>query len=131
MDYVDPSADVPFIQSGATFNDIVSVQHRTAVPWQSPHSELAAPILIGVHEFLMGAERWVASYTAVTEAVLVRTPKGVMSRVVDALPSVRERMHQSVMRRLARICCVLLTTSGAPASRVAATPEGIMLESIG
>ena len=60
----------------ATFADLVFVQHGTAVPWQSPHSELAAPFLIGVHEFLMDAERWVASYSAVTEAVVVRIPKG-------------------------------------------------------
>ena len=80
MDYVEPSADVPFIQSGTTFADLVFVQHGTAVPWQSPHSELAAPFLIGVHEFLMDAERWVASYSAVTEAVVVRIPKSVMTQ---------------------------------------------------
>ena len=40
MDYVEPSADSPFIQSGTTFGDLVFVQHGTAVPWQSPHSEL-------------------------------------------------------------------------------------------
>ena len=120
MDYVDPSADTPFIQFGAPFDDLIFVQHGTAVPWQSPHSELAAPFLIGVHEFLMNAERWVASYSAITEAVVVRIPKVVMGRLVDELPSVRERMHELVMRRLARFYWVSLATSGAPASRVAA-----------
>ncbi|MDE2744995.1 MAG: Crp/Fnr family transcriptional regulator [Chloroflexota bacterium] len=120
MDYIEPSADSPFIQSGSAFADLVFVQHGTAVPWQSPHSELAAPFLIGVHEFLMDAERWVASYSAITEAVVVRIPKVVMARVVDELPSVRERMHELVMRRLARYYWVSLATSGAPGSRVAA-----------
>jgi len=120
MDYVEPSADSPFIRSGARFADLVFVQHGTTVPWQSPHSELAAPFLIGVHEFLMDAERWVASYSAITEAVVVRIPKVVMARVVDELPSVRERMHELVMRRLARYYWVSLATSGAPGSRVAA-----------
>ncbi|MCY3921980.1 MAG: hypothetical protein OXG27_06240, partial [Chloroflexi bacterium] len=120
MDYIEPSADSPFIQSGAPFENLVFVQHGTAVPWQSPHSELAAPFLIGVHEFLMDAERWVASYSAITESVVVRIPKGVMARVVDELPSVRERMHELVMRRLARYYWVSLATSGAPGSRVAA-----------
>lgn len=120
MDYIEPCADSPFVRSGSPFADLVFVQHGTAVPWQSPHSELAAPFLIGVHEFLMDAERWVASYSAITEAVVVWIPKGVMTRVVDELPSVRERMHELVMRRLARFYWVSLATSGAPASRVAA-----------
>ena len=120
MDYVEPSADSPFVQSGAPFTDLVFVQHGTAVPWQSPHSELAAPFMIGVHEFLMDAERWVGSYSAITEAVVVRIPKTVMARVVEELPAVRERMHALVMRRLARYYWVSLATSGAPGSRVAA-----------
>ncbi|MYK90295.1 MAG: helix-turn-helix domain-containing protein [Acidobacteria bacterium] len=120
LDYIEPSSDSPFIRSGAPFAELVFVQHGTAVPWQSPHSELAAPFLIGVHEFLMDAERWVASYSAITEAVVVRIPKVVMARVVDELPSVRERMHELVMRRLARYYWVSLATSGAPGSRVAA-----------
>ena len=119
MGYVEPSADVPFIQSGTTFADLIFAQHGTAVPWQSPHSELAAPFLIGVHEFLMDTERWVARYSAVTEAVVARIPKGVMTRVVEELLSVRERMHQLVMRRLASFYWVSLASSGAPASRVA------------
>ncbi len=120
MDYLEPSADAPFIQSGSPFSELVFVQHGTAVPWQSPHSELVAPFLIGVYEFLMDAERWVASYSAITEAVVVRIPRSVMTRVVDELPSVRERMHELVMRRLARFYWVSLATSGAPGSRVAA-----------
>ena len=56
-------------------------------PWQSPYSELAAPFLIGVHEFLMGAERWSASYSAITEAVIVRIPKEVIHLVTERHPS--------------------------------------------
>ena len=51
---------------------------------------------------------------------MVRIPKSVMTRVADELPSVRERMHELVMRRLARYYWVSLATSGAPGSRVAA-----------
>ena len=120
LDYVGPSAETPLIESGSAFTHLVFVQHGTVAPWQSPHSELAAPFLIGVHEFLMGADRWVGSYSAITEAAIVRIPRSVMEAVVSELPGVRERMHELVMRRLARFYWVSLATSGAPASRVAA-----------
>ena len=120
MRFAEPSAEVPLIRSGSDFTHLVFVQHGVVTPWQSPHSELAAPFLIGVHEFLMGSERWSASYSAITEAVVVRIPKEVMQLVVERLPSVRERMQGLVMRRLARFYWVSLATSGGPASRVAA-----------
>ena len=120
MRFAEPSAELPLIRSGSDFTHLVFVQHGVVTPWQSPHSELAAPFLIGVHEFLMGSERWSASYSAITEAVIVRIPKEVMQLVVERLPSVRERMHELVMRRLARFYWVSLATSGGPASRVAA-----------
>ena len=120
MRFAEPSAEVPLIRSGSEFTHLVFVQHGVVTPWQSPYSELAAPFLIGVHEFLMGAERWSASYSAITEAVVVRIPKEVIHLVTERLPSVRERMHELVMRRLARFYWVSLATSGAPASRVAA-----------
>lgn len=93
MQHAEPSAETPLIRSSTDFTHLVFVQHRSTVPWQSPHPELTAPFLSGVHEFLMGAERWVASYSAVTETVVVRIPKSVMAQVVEELPSVRERMH--------------------------------------
>ena len=120
LDYVVPSASAPLIESGSAFTHLVFVQHGTVAPWQSPHSELAAPFLIGVHEFLMGTDRWVGSYSAITEAAIVRIPRSVMEAIVTELPSVRERMHELLMRRLARFYWVSLATSGAPASRVAA-----------
>ena len=120
MRFAEPSAEVPLIRSGSTFSHLVFVQHGVVTPWQSPYSELAAPFLIGVHEFLMGAERWSASYSAITEAVVVRIPKEVIHLVTERLPQVRERMHELVMRRLARFYWVSLATSGGPASRVAA-----------
>ena len=120
LDYVEPSADAPLIESGSAFTHLVFVQHGTVAPWQSPHSELTAPFLIGVHEFLMESERWVGSYSAITEAAIVRIPRSVMDSIVAELPSVRERMHELVMRRLARFYWVSLATSGAPAARVAA-----------
>ncbi len=120
MRFAEPSAEVPLIRSGSEFTHLVFVQHGVVTPWQSPYSELAAPFLIGVHEFLMGAERWSASYSALSEAVIVRIPKEVIHLVTERLPTVRERMHELVMRRLARFYWVSLATSGAPASRVAA-----------
>ena len=120
MRFAEPSAEIPLIRSGSDFTHLVFVQHGVVTPWQSPYSELAAPFLIGVHEFLMGSERWSASYSAITEAVIVRIPAEVMQLVVERLPSVRERMHELVMRRLARFYWVSLATSGGPASRVAA-----------
>ena len=120
MRFAEPSADVPLIRSGSDFTHLVFVQHGVVTPWQSPYSELAAPFLIGVHEFLMGSARWSASYSPITEAVIVRIPNDVMHLVVERLPSVRERMQDLVMRRLARFYWVSLATSGGPASRVAA-----------
>ncbi len=120
LDYVEPSASTPLIESGSAFTHLAFVQQGTVVPWQSPHSELSAPFLIGVHEFLMEAERWVASYSAVSDAVVVRIPKGVMSMIVARHPEVRERMHELVMRRLSRFYWTSLATSGGPTSRVAA-----------
>ena len=120
MRFAEPSAEVPLIRSGSEFTHLIFVQHGVVTPWQSPYSELAAPFLIGVHEFLMGAERWSASYSAISEAVIVRIPKEVIHLVTERLPTVRERMHELVMRRLARFYWVSLATSGGPASRVAA-----------
>ena len=118
--YVEPAADPPLIRSGSRFTHLLFVQHGTVVPWQYPHSELAAPFLIGEHEFLTGSERWVASYSAVTEAIVVDIPVGVMELALDRIPGVRDRMHQLVMWRLARFYWTSLATSGTPSSRVAA-----------
>lgn len=120
LDYVQPSANTPLIESGSAFTHLVFVQHGAVAPWQSPHSELEAPFLIGVHEFLMETDRWVGSYSAITEAAIVRIPRSVMEAVVTELPSVRERMHELLMRRLARFYWISLATSGPPMSRVAA-----------
>ena len=120
MQYAEASADSPLIRSGSLFTHLLFVQHGTVVPWQYPYSELEAPFLIGEHELLMDAERWVASYSAVTEAIVVWIPVGLMKLVVDRIPRVRDRMHQLVMRRLARFYWTSLATSGTPSSRVAA-----------
>ena len=120
MQYAEASADSPLIRSGTLFTHLLFVQHGTVVPWQYPYSELEAPFLIGEHEFLMDTERWVASYSAVTEAIVVWIPVALMDLVVDRIPRVRDRMHQLVMRRLARFYWTSLATSGTPSSRVAA-----------
>ena len=120
LQVAEPSSETPLIASGSAFTHLVFVQHGTLAPWQFPHSELAAPFLVGIHEFLMGAERWVGSYSAVNEAVVVSIPVGVMTKVVESIPSVRERMHELLMRRLSRFYWVSLATNGSPSSRVAA-----------
>ena len=120
MQYAEPSADSPLIRSGSLFTHMLFTQHGTVVPWQYPYSELESPFLIGEHEFLMGAERWVASYSAVTEATVVWIPLGLMKLIVQRIPSVGDRMHELVMRRLARFYWTSLATSGTPSSRVAA-----------
>ena len=43
LDYAEPSATAPLIESGSAFTHLVFVQHGTVAPWQSPHSELDAP----------------------------------------------------------------------------------------
>ena len=120
MRYAAPSADVPLIRSGARFTHLVFVQNGTVVPWQYPHSELTAPFLIGEYEFLAGAQRWVGSYSAVTESIVVGIPVSVMAEIVDRIPGVGDRMHQLLMRRMARFYWTSLATSGSTASRVAA-----------
>lgn len=118
--YVEPSADTPLIRSGSQFTHLYFVQLGTIIPWQSPHSELSAPFLIGEHELLSDAERWVGSYSAITEAIVVGIPTGVMKLALDRIPCIRDKMHQLVMRRLARYYWTSLATSGTPSSRVAA-----------
>ena len=120
MQYAEASVELPLIRSGTLFTHLLFVQHGTVVPWQYPYSELKAPFLIGEHEFLMDTERWVASYSAVSEAIVVWIPVALMDLVVDRIPRVRDRMHQLVMRRLARFYWTSLATSGTPSSRVAA-----------
>lgn len=120
MWFAEPSADSPLIRSGSLFTHLLFVQHGTVVPWQYPHSELAEPFLIGEHEFLAGADRWVGSYSAVTASIVVWIPVEVMNLIVECIPRVRDRMHLLVMRRLARFYWTSLATSGTPSSRVAA-----------
>ena len=120
MWFAEPSADSPLIRSGSLFTHLLFVQHGTVVPWQYPHSELAAPFLIGEHEFLVDADRWVGSYSAVTESIVVWIPVDVMKVIIEHIPRVRDRMHLLVMRRLARFYWTSLATSGTPPSRVAA-----------
>ena len=120
MWYAKPSVVDPLIRSGSDFTHLIFVQSGTVVPWQYPHSELAAPFLIGEHEFLVDAERWVGNYSAISEAIVVGIPKRVMGRVVRKLPAISYNMLRLVMRRMARFYWTSLATSGTPSSRVAA-----------
>ena len=120
MLFVGPSADVPFIQSGSSFTHLFFVQQGTVVTWQYPHSELSSPFLIGDHEFMMDAERWVGSYSAATKTTVVGIPVGTMRLVVERIPRIQAQMRIVLMRRMARYYWISLATSGSPASRVAA-----------
>jgi len=120
MSYTEPTADRLLIRSGAPFTHLVFIQHGIVVPWQYPHSELAAPFLIGEHELLMNAERWVANYSAITLTTVVQIPVATMVLVLNRIPRVRDRMHQLVTRRLSRFYWTSLATTGTPTSRVAA-----------
>ena len=120
MKFVDPSTEVPLIRSGDRFEHLFFVQHGTIATWQYPRSELSSPFLIGDHEFTMGAERWVASYSALTRATIVGIPISTMKLILDRMPQIQPRMSLIVLRRMARYYWISLATNGSPASRVAA-----------
>lgn len=120
MHFLEPSADVAFIKSGQPFSHLFFVQHGMMVPWQFPHSELSSPFLIGEHEFVMDAERWVAPYSAAQGTTVIGIPKETMQLICDRIPLVREQMYRILMRRMSRYYWTSLATSGSPSSRVAA-----------
>ena len=120
MLFVEPSADVALIRSGEPFSHLYFVQHGMIVPWQYPYSDLSSPFLIGDHEFMMGAKRWVASYSAATPATVVAIPVATMRLTVERIPQIRTEMYRVLLRRLARYYWITLAISGSPAQRVAA-----------
>ena len=120
VQFVEPSADVALIRSGEPFRYLYFVQHGMIVPWQYPYSDLSSPFLIGDHEFMMGAKRWVASYSAATPATVVAIPVDTMRLAVERIPQIRAEMYLVLLRRLARYYWITLTISGSPSQRVAA-----------
>ena len=120
MSVVEPSADIALIRSGEPFNHLYFVQHGMIVPWQYPYSDLSSPFLIGDHEFMMGAKRWVASYSAATPATVIAIPVATMRLTVESIPQIRAEMYLVLLRRLARYYWITLAISGSPAQRVAA-----------
>ena len=120
MLFVEPSADVALIRSGEPFRCLYFVQHGMIVPWQYPYSDLSSPFLIGDHEFMMGAKRWVASYSAATPATVVAIPVATMRLTVEWFPQISTEMYLVLLRRLARYYWITLAISGSPAQRVAA-----------
>ena len=117
---IEPSADIALIRSGQPFRHLYFVQHGMIVPWQYPYSDLSSPFLIGDHEFMMGAKRWVASYSAATPATLVAIPVDTMRLTVKRIPQIRAEMYLVLLSRLARYYWITLAISGSPAQRVAA-----------
>ena len=120
MQFVEPSADAALIRSGEPFSHLYFVQHGMIVPWQYPYSDLSSPFLIGDHEFMMGAKRWVASYSAATPATVIAIPVATMRLTVESIPQIRAQMYLVLLRRLARYYWITLAISGSPAQRVAA-----------
>ena len=120
MLFIEPSADIALLQSGEPFSHLYFVQHGMVVPWQFPYSELLSPFLIGDHEFMMGAERWVASYSAATQTTLVAIPIATMRITIERIPQIRAKMNLVLLRRMARYYWISLATNGSPAPRVAA-----------
>ena len=120
MLFIEPSADIALIRSGEPFTYLYFVQHGMIVPWQYPYSDLSSPFLIGDHEFMMGAKRWVASYSAATPATVVAIPVATMRLAVERIPQIRSEMYLVLLRRLARYYWITLAISGSPAQRVAA-----------
>ena len=102
------------------FRHLFFVLHGMIVPWQYPHSELSSPFLIGDHEFMMDAKRWVASYSAATEAMVVGIPVTTMRLAVEKMPKIRSNMYLLLLRRMARYYWISLATNGSPPPRVAA-----------
>lgn len=120
MQFVEPSADVALIRSGDPFRHLYFVQHGMIVPWQYPYSDLSSPFLIGDHEFMMDAKRWVASYSAATPATVIAIPVATMRLTVERIPEILSEMYLVLLRRLARYYWITLTINGSPAQRVAA-----------
>ncbi len=112
--------DTPLVRSGSPFTHLVFVAEGVLYPWQFPHSELRYPFLVGDHELLMGSDRWMATYSAAPGSVVVEIPLATMLEVVEAVPQVRRNMEVLVLRRLSRFYWTSLSTTGQPASRVAA-----------
>ena len=120
MRFVEPSNDIAQIRSGAPFKHLYFVQHGMFVSWQYPYSELSSPFLLGEQEFMMNAKRWVATYSAVTQATVVGIPLATMRLVVEQISEIRDQIHLVLLRRMARYYWISLATNGSPASRVAA-----------
>ena len=112
--------DEPLIRSGSAFTHLVFVQQGTLLPWQFPSSELVFPFLIGGHELLMESKRWMATYSATPDAVIVEIPMRSVQLMTDAVPRVRMNMERIVLRRLSRFYWTSLSSNGTPAARVAA-----------
>ena len=74
MQFAEPSAGTPLIRSGSSF-------------------------LIGGHEFLMDSQRWSASYSAVTETVVVRIPREAVQLVVRDVDQLKQHAFSEVVER--------------------------------
>ena len=118
--FANEGVGTPLVRSGEAFTHLLLVQSGVVVPWQQPRSELNPPYLIGIHELLMKSERWVATYSAVPESMIVEIPREAISRVLEVVPGVREQILNLVLYRISRLYWTSLSTTGSPRARVAA-----------
>lgn len=118
--FANEGVGTPFVRSGEPFTHLLLVQSGVLVPWQHPHSELRRPFLIGVHELLMSSDRWVATYSALTESTIIEIPRSSVRRLTEALPQVQARMLDLILHRISRFYWTSLSTTGSPRARVAA-----------
>ena len=120
LKFANEGVGTPLVRSGEAFTHLLLVQSGIVVPWQQPRSELRRPFLIGIHELLMQSNRWVGTYSALTESTIVEIPHETLSHVLNLLPSVREQMLNLVLHRISRFYWTSLSTTGSPRTRVAA-----------
>jgi len=120
MRMVSEGPEAPLVSSGAPFTHAIFVQEGVVIPWQHPHSELRYPFFIGSYEILTQASRWMATYSAVKDSVVVEVPVSALNLVIARLPRVKENMLRLVLLRVARYYWTSLSSTGRPGSRVAA-----------
>jgi len=120
MRLINTGIDEPIIRSGADFTHLVFVQQGTVLPWQFPSSDLRYPFLIGGHELLMESTKWMATYSATRDAVIIEVPVGIFQKITTEIPIVRQNIERLVLRRLSRFYWTSLSITGTPQARVAA-----------
>ena len=109
-----------FTHSGERLDDLFFIQGGVVVAWQIPVSTLETPYLLGEYELLTAMPQWMATYSAYTDAQLLRLPADLMRRVLQSNPEVRRNIRRALYTRIGRYYWTSLATSGTNKSKVAA-----------